>query len=85
MNIIERYEAGLCSLEELTDRIHGLVDESMEDVLGYDKLAFYVELANGCHDEPFYTGGQDNGNFERNSYKDKSIADVESSANPFLC
>ncbi|MHC5373962.1 hypothetical protein ACYSNU_09160 [Enterococcus sp. LJL120] len=54
MNIIDRYEAGECNLEELTERLPGLADESLEADVGYDKLCFYMELIFGYHDILFY-------------------------------
>ncbi|WP_461211775.1 hypothetical protein [Enterococcus sp. JNUCC 77] len=78
MNLIKKYELKYIDLEELKKRIDGVVNESLEDELGYDALEFYVRLAYGKIDGDFYIqkyGGDINGNIERKSVKNQNTED----------
>lgn len=54
MDLIKEYEMGIIDLTEFSERIHGAVDESLEALVGFQCLQFYVNLANDYHDTPYY-------------------------------
>lgn len=78
MNLIKRYELKYIDLNVLKKWIDGVVNESLEDEIGFDALEFYVHLAYGKVDGEYYIqkyGGDINGNIERESFKNQNIED----------
>lgn len=65
MNLIKQYELHYIEQEELSERIHGIVNESLEADLGFDCLQFYVALANNYHGIPYFLYRKNNTEMER--------------------
>ena len=54
MSLIQLYELKFIDIEEFSNRLHGVVDESLEAVYGFDCLTFYVQMVNKEHSFPFF-------------------------------
>lgn len=78
MNLIKEYELKYIDLEELKKWIDGVVNESLEDEIGFEALEFYVRLAYGKKEGEFFIknyGGDINGNVERKNIENENIED----------